>query len=175
MPIVNCPVHGTCVSQDDNCPVCSGRIADDTNFALIQSVLIEIRNERARQDKKWGQQNHEPEMWLSILGEEFGEVCKAVCEARFSGYASTGDWSQYRKELIQVAAVACAMVECFDRNRSWKDCPASVEITRPAKRVFSRSRKCTCVGMTEACLIAEGTPLEFYGCKVCGGRIEGVV
>lgn len=80
------------------------------------SVLSEVQEERRRQDKKWGEQNHTPPEWLSILGEEFGEVCKAVCEAHFSGYESTGNWENYRTELIQLAAVAVAMVECLDRN-----------------------------------------------------------
>ena len=81
-----------------------------------QKVLAEINAERDRQEAKWGRQDHTPEVWLSILGEEFGEVCKAVCEASFPGYETTGDWSQYRKELIHVAAVAAAMAECFDRR-----------------------------------------------------------
>lgn len=81
-----------------------------------QKVLNEINAERDRQEAKWGRQDHQPERWLSILGEEFGEVCKAVCEASFPGYETSGDWSQYRTELIHVAAVAAAMAECFDRR-----------------------------------------------------------
>jgi len=77
---------------------------------ITNAVLIEVRNERDKQDSKWGMQNHHPAWWLSILGEEFGEVCKAVCENN-----DTGEWS-YREELVQVAAVAVAMIECFDRN-----------------------------------------------------------
>ena len=73
-------------------------------------ILQEVMDERARQDAKWGEQNHHPAWWLSILGEEFGEVCKAVCENNDTGKGS------YREELIQVAAVAVSMIECFDRN-----------------------------------------------------------
>jgi len=85
---------------------------------LRERVLAEINTERDRQEVKWGRQDHQPERWLSILGEEFGEVCKAICEASFPGYPTTGYWSQYRKELIHVAAVAAAMAECFDRGRA---------------------------------------------------------
>lgn len=80
------------------------------------SVLSEVQEERRRQDAIWGEQNHTPIEWLPILGEEHGEVCKAVCEAYFSGYESTGNWENYRTELIELAAVAVAMVECLDRN-----------------------------------------------------------
>ena len=70
-------------------------------------VLGEIINERKRQDDKWGEQNHQPSIWLVILGEEVGEACKAVLEM---------DCEEYRKELIQVAAVAIAAVESYDRS-----------------------------------------------------------
>ena len=81
----------------------------------MSSVLQEVKNERDRQDAKWGVQNHHPVEWLSILGEEFGEVCKASCEAHFK-YENGETWKNYREELIQTAAVAVAMVECLDRN-----------------------------------------------------------
>ncbi len=82
---------------------------------LQSKVINEIRAERTRQDDKWGVQNHHPIMWLGILGEEYGEACKGALEAHFLGYAQTGDHSQYRKELVQVAAVAIAALESHDR------------------------------------------------------------
>ena len=33
-------------------------------------VLNEVSAERQRQDAKWGEQNHDPLLWLSILTEE---------------------------------------------------------------------------------------------------------
>jgi NTP pyrophosphatase (non-canonical NTP hydrolase) len=78
-----------------------------------EQVLSEITHEREHQDAKWGVQNHSPIHWCAILGEEVGEVNKAALEAHF---AESNDLSEYRKELIQVAAVAVAMIECLDRN-----------------------------------------------------------
>ena len=78
-------------------------------------VYFEVAQERNRQHDKWGQQNHHPLEWLAILGEEVGEACKAACEANFAGYHRTGDYSHYRAELVQVAAVAIAMIESYDR------------------------------------------------------------
>lgn len=71
------------------------------------SVLREVMLERAKQDAQWGVQRHSPQGWLPILGEEFGEVCRAVCEEGVENY---------REELIQTAAVCVAMVESFDSN-----------------------------------------------------------
>jgi len=77
----------------------------------MNDILKEIKKERVKQDNKWGEQNHSPSDWLMILGEEVGEVNKAALEAKFGG----GTLIEYRKELIQVAAVAVAMIECYDR------------------------------------------------------------
>lgn len=76
-------------------------------------VLEQVARERERQDAKWGEQNHEPSIYLMILGEEVGEANKAALEARFGN----GSLKDYREELIQIAAVAVAMVESYDRNK----------------------------------------------------------
>ncbi len=70
-------------------------------------IMGEIRRERIKQDSKWGVQNHSQLTWNAILGEEFGEVSKAILEK---------DVINYREELIQVAAVAIAAIECLDRG-----------------------------------------------------------
>ena len=82
---------------------------------MTDRVMIDINEERHRQDKTWGEQNHDPFAWLAILGEEYGEACKAALEACFDGYEITGNYSDYRIELIEVAAVAVAAIECLDR------------------------------------------------------------
>ncbi len=78
----------------------------------MENILKEVQQERERQNAKWGEQNHHPFVWLGILGEEVGEANKAVLDHNFDG--KTLD--NYREELVQVAAVAVAMIECLDRN-----------------------------------------------------------
>ena len=72
-------------------------------------VLNEVAEERERQDAKWGEQNHDPAIWLAILAEEFGEIGKEVLEPEPT--------DNYRRELVQLAAVAVAAIESFDRAR----------------------------------------------------------
>jgi hypothetical protein len=72
-------------------------------------VLDWIAAERSRQDAKWGVQNHDPGKWMLILLEEIGEFSKTALERAPS-----------RCELVQVAAVAAAMIECGERNGWWK-------------------------------------------------------
>lgn len=104
-------------------------------------VRADVHAERNKQDLKWGVQNHpsvpnvarknpnafigipsadylkarcdlahamDKDSWALILAEEFAEAIEACGEGH-----TTAD---LRAELIQVAAVACAWVECLDRN-----------------------------------------------------------
>lgn len=81
-------------------------------------VLEEIGQERVRQDAKWGVQDHQPMVWLSILGEEYGELAEAINETVFDNgpvERQKGGHANIRREAIQVAAVAAALVENLDR------------------------------------------------------------
>lgn len=92
-------------------------------YDATTAALKAIRTERERQDqlKAAGRFEHtcaDPEMTdldcLPILGEEYGEVCKALCEKM--GLVNDLTKSNLRKELIQVAAVATAWIERLDRS-----------------------------------------------------------
>lgn len=94
-----------------------------------ESVLEEIKQERAAQNRKWGEQNHidgtgnkvaiavgellkalcqanegERDTWMNILSEEVGEA-----------FSETSPW-ELQRELIQVGAVAAAWIEAIDRR-----------------------------------------------------------
>jgi NTP pyrophosphatase (non-canonical NTP hydrolase) len=79
----------------------------------MKTVIQDVIEERLRQDDQWGEQNHDPSMYLTILTEEIGEIARAVFEARFDG----APISRIREEVVQAAAVAVAMVECIDRGK----------------------------------------------------------
>lgn len=102
------------------------------------TILKEIQAERERQDKKWGEQNHP----FVFLTEDFGvneysagaDIARLVCDEQFLKkegtwedilneevwealeQAAKGNTKEFREELIQVAAVVVAMIECLDRN-----------------------------------------------------------
>ena len=67
-----------------------------------EEVFQLIVKERSRQDEKWGKHSMPPGMELQILGEEFGEVCQALCNE---------DLDNLKEELVQVAAVAFKWLE----------------------------------------------------------------
>ena len=97
----------------------------------MNKIFEEIKAERKRQESLWGEQNHSPIEWIAILTEEVGEASKNALDGHFmndlkDGWGEplpiTGEtkrmrhYEKYRKELIQVAAVAVQMIESFDRN-----------------------------------------------------------
>ena len=96
----------------------------------MEKALQDVRDERQRQTEKWGEQNYPVIEWQAILMEEVGEAAKEATDFHFKNPVknfegemvapANGDQalrlSRYRKELIQVAAVAVQMIECLDRN-----------------------------------------------------------
>ncbi len=69
---------------------------------MMEKILQEIRNERKRQDLKFGKRTNDNDPWMEILAEEVGEVANALIDK----------WdSETEKELIQVAAVCVKWIE----------------------------------------------------------------
>jgi NTP pyrophosphatase (non-canonical NTP hydrolase) len=84
-------------------------------------IFDDVTAERARQDvmKAAGRFRYtcaDKEMTHDqrglVLGEEVGEVCRAVLE--LSALANDAHGKNLRKELVQVAAVAVAWIEALD-------------------------------------------------------------
>lgn len=78
----------------------------------MEQVFGEVAIERARQNEKWGEQNHDDYRWLAILTEEIGELAQAILHDEFGGRAA----GTRNDELIQVAAVAVQWLECIERR-----------------------------------------------------------
>jgi len=112
----------------------------------VEKIIQEIKEERERQDKKWGQQNH-PILDQFLLNREGSctpqrmcdeyeipseERAKQLCEVwheRGKGsfmhilieeiseaVSCLSNTKSLRKELIQCGAVIVAMIESLDRN-----------------------------------------------------------
>ncbi len=75
---------------------------------LVEAIFIKVKQERDRQDNKWGEQNHANNEWLLVLTEEIGEVAKSILESKTN---SVDD-----EELIQCIAVLFAWFESSTRN-----------------------------------------------------------
>ena len=87
-------------------------MSDSIAYRAAAKAIEDILAERGRQDGKWGQQNHDAGIWALILLEEIGEWAQAELHNKFSGEEA----GRQNNELIQVAAVAMAMLECNYRK-----------------------------------------------------------
>lgn len=90
---------------------CETKVSDTPYLATaIEAVIAE----RRRQIEKWGANtDNSPFEWMSILGEEFGELCEAINETFFRNptHPELGGYEKIIKEASQVAAVAVAIIE----------------------------------------------------------------
>jgi NTP pyrophosphatase (non-canonical NTP hydrolase) len=72
--------------------------------------------EQTRQLKLWGEQNHSDLMWLPILGEEVGEVSKAINDVVHGDPLCHPNLINLKEELIHTAAVAMSWLEAIERR-----------------------------------------------------------
>ncbi|MCC6798281.1 MAG: hypothetical protein IT366_24420 [Candidatus Hydrogenedentes bacterium] len=84
------------------------------------SVRKCIDFERIKQDSNWGQQNHNDLGWLAILTEEVGEAAQCVCKTALRPIDPEADayYELLEYEIVQIAAVAIAWIECIRRRDS---------------------------------------------------------
>ena len=86
------------------------------------AVLAKIDAERNRQDTKFGDRaSHPVGTWLTILGEEYGELCQASLRdaGQSPTYRPIGELTRQEAtpmlaEVLQVAAVAVAIAELLE-------------------------------------------------------------
>lgn len=81
-----------------------------------RDALKLVLNERIRQRAKWGDNSGgQPFEWMSILGEEYGELCEAINETYFQNpkHPKRGGYEAIVREAVHVAAVAVAIIETF--------------------------------------------------------------
>jgi NTP pyrophosphatase (non-canonical NTP hydrolase) len=84
------------------------------NATIQQTAIEHVVGERVRQQEKWGEQNHSMFIWLTILGEEVGELSECVLHERFGG----PERDNLFKEAVQVAAVSFQIVEYLLRKQN---------------------------------------------------------
>lgn len=85
------------------------KLEDNIEPSVDESIFSAVIEERQNQVIKWGVQRHTIPEWLTILGEEYGEACKAGLDTHFDG-----PMTELRKELVQVMAVTLAIIEGID-------------------------------------------------------------
>ena len=92
------------------------------NQELSIKVFEHVAKERLRQDALWGEQHHEDGYWYAILGEEFGEIGKALCNNYYRFNNPTDNdlvkEKDLEEEIIQTAAVCIAWLEAVELRKA---------------------------------------------------------
>lgn len=75
--------------------------------------------ERIRAHEKHGVNSAEGQAWkdplfLTIVGEEFGEICKAFNEYSLGNYTVSELRKELREELVQTGAMCAAWIDSID-------------------------------------------------------------
>lgn len=75
-------------------------------------TLEKIIAERERQDNKWGADRMlDDHVWLTILTEEAGEAAEGILKRI--------PIDELEKEVVQIAAVAVAWIECLESKKGY--------------------------------------------------------
>jgi hypothetical protein len=98
-------------------------------------VMLDILDERAAQDAKWGEQNHPDgtgpgeNNFRVLVADRYRQACEVAAregrltwrdialEEVFEAMAEY-DPAKLRAELVQAAAVLAAWIECIDRRQA---------------------------------------------------------
>ena len=79
--------------------------------SAARRALDLVLAERASQEAKWGVQRISWPEWMTVLMEEVGEAAQVANEVHWRGDRQSLTLDDLRDELVQVAAVAVAMIE----------------------------------------------------------------
>jgi hypothetical protein len=70
-------------------------------------IYTEIAKQRKKQNIQWGESNHAPPIWLTILAKKQGDLAKSILR---------NEPQNYKELLLELSAVCVAAIGCFDRN-----------------------------------------------------------
>ena len=80
----------------------------------VGSAIDSVISERERQDELWKRQDHTQFRWGMILGDTYGSYCKGVIAQDSPSFPSS---LNVRDELVKLAAIAIAAIECIDKEK----------------------------------------------------------
>ncbi len=84
-------------------------------FVIQQKVMLDVIDERARQDMQWGPEHDDkhPTFEFVQLIQNYSNWAQVM--------SANGSEDKARRRLVQVAALAFAAVEAIDRRKSRKN------------------------------------------------------
>jgi hypothetical protein len=111
--------------EDDSDDFVVKKLRDQLYTAVSSSPYAAVVRERLRAHRKHRDGGRSVEVlgwddlltWTTVLGEEVGEIDKAICEWQAGHLTDTQFQDALESEVLQVAAMACAWLEAIDVDR----------------------------------------------------------
>ena len=93
------------------------------SVSIDSDVFREVLGERYLQEVKWGgarhDDEHSPEDWIDFMRERLDRADEMIgCPEE--EWPEEGPDAEYRRKMVQVAALSVAAVESFDRTKGCK-------------------------------------------------------
>lgn len=89
--------------------------------AAQATIIHQVIEERTRQDKQWGGPPHDDyhsrRDWVGFIEEHAERARKSCAKKTGSRSLEAKDPDEYRKQLVEIAALAIAAVAAHDRAR----------------------------------------------------------
>lgn len=85
---------------------------------LDEKIINEVFIEKSRQDTNWGDRKYSAAQWASSLGEDFGEMCKAINNYEFNKTKENKKYIQ--EETVRMIASCFSMLESINSKRDKK-------------------------------------------------------
>lgn len=90
-------------------------VQHENTMVASDAVMAAIRNEIDRAVRKFPTWPTDPLHALAVLGEEYGELNKAVLQLTYEPHKDGSSLNEVRKEAIQTAAMALRFVMSLDK------------------------------------------------------------
>ena len=137
-------------------------LQDNLKIQNYKTILTLVKAERLKQIAKWGIQNHSVEKWMCILGEEVGEVNKAVLES---------DTINLATELVQVIMVSANILDAlisYETPVGKLPVKPDIRSTGPViELAYNGEYPCLCMG--DLTVRVDGVMWQFPSCCLSSG------
>ena len=109
----NCAVHGLVAfvpfEGRNECYRCVARLEEVTKMTVVEQIVAEV----GRATNKFPTWPTDPLHALAVLGEEYGELNKAILQLTYEPHKTSAN--EVRTEAIQTAAMALRLAMSLDR------------------------------------------------------------
>lgn len=104
------------------------RLLNDRSHLDIYKERVRAHEKHKAGGASMEESHWQDPMWLPVLGEEYGELCRAICELRHRTVTLDEHRVHLREELVQVGAMTSAWIAAIDAEEREKLAPLMAHV-----------------------------------------------